>query len=73
MDILMPKLDGSTACYEIKMDQLTRGIPVIMLTGIGHELNKRLSIWVLKLSSLANYAGNSTVIVDPLPGSDCTV
>jgi len=73
MDILMPKLDGYTACYQTKTDEATKAIPVVMLTGIGHELNKRLSIWVLKLSSLANYAGNSTVIVDPLPGSDCTV
>ena len=73
MDILMPKVDGHTACYEIKMDQLTRGIPVIMLTGIDYETSTNLNIWILKLSSLANYAGNSTVIVDPLPGSDCTV
>ena len=43
MDILMPKLDGYTACYAIKTNELTKAIPVIMLTGIGHELNKQLS------------------------------
>ncbi len=43
MDILMPGVDGYTACYEIKKDTATREIPVIMLTGIGHELNKKLS------------------------------
>jgi len=43
MDILMPKLDGYTACYAIKTDELTKTIPVIMLTGIGHELNKQFS------------------------------
>jgi two-component system alkaline phosphatase synthesis response regulator PhoP len=43
MDILMPKLDGYTACYAIKTDELTKAIPVIMLTGIGHELNKQFS------------------------------
>jgi len=43
MDILMPKLDGYTACYEIKRDEATKTIPVVMLTGVGHELNKRLS------------------------------
>ena len=43
MDILMPNLDGYTACYEIKKEQATRAIPVIILTGIGYELNKRLS------------------------------
>jgi two-component system alkaline phosphatase synthesis response regulator PhoP len=43
MDILMPKLDGYTACYTIKTDELTKEIPVVMLTGIGHELNRQLS------------------------------
>jgi len=44
MDILMPQADGYTACHKIKKDKATREIPVIMLTGIGHELNKRLSL-----------------------------
>jgi CheY-like chemotaxis protein len=43
MDILMPKLDGYTACYAIKTDELTKAIPVVMLTGIGHQLNQQLS------------------------------
>ncbi len=43
MDIMMPKLDGYMACYSIKNDPETKEIPVIMLTGVGHELNKKLS------------------------------
>ncbi|MDH5364740.1 MAG: response regulator [Dehalococcoidia bacterium] len=43
MDILMPKMDGITACYAIKTDQPTKEIPVVMLTAIGYDLNKRLS------------------------------
>jgi len=43
MDILMPKMDGLTACYTIKSDQATRSIPVIMLTAVDYELNKKLS------------------------------
>jgi len=43
MDVLMPNLDGYTACYEIKKDEATRAIPVVMLTGIGHELNRKLA------------------------------
>ncbi len=43
MDILMPNTDGYTACRAIKQDPLTRGIPVVMLTGIAYELNKKLS------------------------------
>ena len=43
MDVLMPNLDGYTACYEIKKNEATRAIPVVMLTGIGHELNRKLA------------------------------
>ena len=43
MDILMPNTDGYTACRAIKQDPLTREIPVVMLTGIAYELNKKLS------------------------------
>ena len=44
MDILMPKVDGYTSCHIIKTDEKTKRIPVVMLTGLGHNLNKKLSI-----------------------------
>ncbi len=43
MDIMMPYVDGYTACSRIKADEATKEIPVVMLTGVGHELNKKLS------------------------------
>ncbi|MBE9512808.1 MAG: response regulator [Chloroflexi bacterium] len=43
MDIMMPKVDGYTACSTIKTDQSTKMIPIIMITGVGHELNKKLA------------------------------
>ncbi len=43
MDMMMPKIDGLTACYAIKKDPATREIPVVMLTAIGYDLNKKLS------------------------------
>jgi CheY-like chemotaxis protein len=43
MDLMMPTMDGNTACYELKTDQATRAIPVVMVTAIGLELNERIS------------------------------
>jgi two-component system, OmpR family, alkaline phosphatase synthesis response regulator PhoP len=43
MDIMMPKMDGYTACHQIKADQETKNIPVVMLTAVGYDLNKRLA------------------------------
>ena len=43
MDIMMPKMDGYSACHEIKADQATRKIPVVMLSAVGYELNKKLA------------------------------
>ncbi len=41
MDLIMPKMDGYAACSQIKADQATKGIPVVILTAVGHELNKK--------------------------------
>jgi two-component system alkaline phosphatase synthesis response regulator PhoP len=41
MDLIMPKMDGYAACSQIKADEETRGIPVVILTAVGHELNKK--------------------------------
>lgn len=43
MDIMMPKMDGYAACNHIKTDETTKKIPVIMLTSVGYELNKKLA------------------------------
>ncbi len=43
MDIMMPNMDGYNACSLIKTDQTTKRIPVVMLTGLGYELNKKLA------------------------------
>jgi len=41
MDLMMPKMDGYSACFRIKSDEATKGIKVLILTAVGHELNKK--------------------------------
>ena len=43
MDLTMPKMDGYTACFSIKTDPATKEIPVVILTGISHEFNKKFA------------------------------
>jgi two-component system, OmpR family, alkaline phosphatase synthesis response regulator PhoP len=43
MDIMMPETDGYTACYILKSDERTKNIPLVMISGISYELNKKLS------------------------------
>ena len=43
MDMMMPNMDGLTACNIIKKNPETKSIPVIMCTAIGFELNIKLS------------------------------
>ena len=42
MDVLMPKKDGLQALYEIKSNLATKAIPVVMLTAINQELDRKL-------------------------------
>ena len=43
MDIMMPRKDGYAACHEIKNNPATKNIPVVMLTAVGYQLNKKLA------------------------------
>jgi CheY-like chemotaxis protein len=43
MDLMMPRMDGITACGAIKKDPVTMAIPVVMLTAIAHGLNRKLA------------------------------
>ena len=43
MDIMMPKMDGYIACSKIKADQATKHIPIVMLTAVSQDLNKKLA------------------------------
>ena len=40
LDIMLPDMDGFAVCKELKENQNTKGIPVVMLTSIGHHLTE---------------------------------
>lgn len=44
MDLMMPQVDGYTACSQIKADQATKMIPIIILTAVGHEFNRKFAM-----------------------------
>jgi two-component system, OmpR family, alkaline phosphatase synthesis response regulator PhoP len=61
MDMMMPKMDGLTACRAIKQDQATKGIVVVMLTAIGYDLNRKLA---------ENVAGASAYMTKPFDSQE---
>jgi CheY-like chemotaxis protein len=43
LDIIMPVMDGYATLSKLKDNPETKSIPVIMVTAVGSELNKRLA------------------------------
>ena len=79
LDIMMPGMDGMTACYHIKGQDTTGKTRVVMLTGINHELNKKVSFSVMRadgyITKPFEKEGLFKTIEDVLakaPVSDCT-
>ena len=40
LDVMMPELDGFAACARLKASPQSRGIPVILLTGVAQYITK---------------------------------
>ena len=40
LDIIMPKMDGFSMLKELKSDEATKGIPVVLLTNLGQDEDK---------------------------------
>lgn len=69
MDILMPKMDGLTACYAIKRNQATKEIPVVMLTAVDYELNRKLSQDVMGAQDYITKPFNSEALMSMIAKS----
>jgi two-component system alkaline phosphatase synthesis response regulator PhoP len=46
LDIMMPKLDGYETCKALKADPATRGIPVILLSAKGRNMDQKIGFEV---------------------------
>ena len=46
LDIMMPKLDGYETCKLLKADDSTRGIPVILLSAKGRNVDQKIGFEV---------------------------
>lgn len=42
LDVMMPKISGYTVCAHLKDNPDTKNIPVVMVTGLGDEINKKI-------------------------------
>ena len=44
LDVMMPKIDGYMTLSELKKNEATKRIPVVMVTAVGFEMNKNLAL-----------------------------
>lgn len=44
MDLIMPKMDGRAVIMELKLDEKTRNIPVIVMSGVKEDFNKAFTM-----------------------------
>jgi CheY-like chemotaxis protein len=61
LDMIMPEMDGLTACRAIKDAPRTREVPVVIVSAVTHPLNKKLA---------ENAAGASAYVTKPFSRDD---
>jgi DNA-binding response OmpR family regulator len=58
LDVMMPRKNGYQLCKELKANEATRGIPILLLTAVGDAV---------PTTSYSHYEGMSTEAEDFLP------
>jgi CheY-like chemotaxis protein len=69
MDMLMPKMDGFSACYTLKNDRITGRIPVIMLTAVDTVGNRKMAQEVWKADAYISKPFNSNILIETIEKS----
>jgi two-component system alkaline phosphatase synthesis response regulator PhoP len=68
MDMMMPRMDGLTACHAIRTGETTKTIPIVMVTAVGHELNRKLSEEVMGANGYITKPFSPQVLLETLRG-----
>ncbi|MBI4117811.1 MAG: response regulator [Parcubacteria group bacterium] len=63
LDIILPKMDGFSVLKELKAMEVTKGIPVVLLTNLGQDgdVRKGLELGAIDYLIKANYTPSQVV------------
>jgi two-component system response regulator VicR len=64
LDLMMPDMDGWDVYHEIKSDELTRNIPVIVITAKAQDIDKILGLQVAKVQDYISKPFKPQELVD---------
>jgi len=64
LDLMMPDLDGWDVYHQIKSDNLTRDIPVIVITAKAQDIDKILGLQVAKVQDYISKPFKPQELVD---------
>ncbi len=64
LDLMMPDMDGWDVYHQIKSDELTRNIPVIVITAKAQDIDKILGLRIAKVEDYISKPFNPQELLD---------
>jgi two-component system response regulator VicR len=64
LDLMMPDMDGWDVYHQIKSEELTRGIPVIVITAKAQDIDKILGLRVAKVEDYISKPFNPQELIE---------